>query len=164
MLVFTSFEHMTRGERAMLYSYFMTALYGAALCFVTVAGIAHLNGFLVPRSIFHIWVLVAGALGACYGLKACLSWLGHDGVRGWLGAAAGTLIIAFVAAIIAGTLVLPLYGTMFGPFTLLIAIIERPFIAVLWVAGFARVHLWVLEWRHERDSIFRERPREVSSA
>ena len=59
---------------------------------------------------------------------------------------------------IGGTLILPYYGTMFAPMKLIIVMFEVPAFAVLWVAMVACVHMLMIEWRQERDSIFTAMP------
>ena len=61
--------------------------------------------------------------------------------------------ISFVGALIGGTLALPFYGTMFGPFTLVVTLLNAPFLAVLWIWTLFSAHLMIKERRIERDSI-----------
>ena len=64
------------------------------------------------------------------------------------------LIVTFFGPIIAGTLALPLYGTMFGPFTLGLIFFASPMTAVFWLGNLLGVHVLFLTWHSERDSIF----------
>jgi len=49
---------------------------------------------------------------------------------------------------------LPLYGTMFGPFTLFVSLFSAPLLALLWVNVLVGAHFLLAIWRTERDTIF----------
>ena len=48
---------------------------------------------------------------------------------------------------------LPFYGTMFGPFTLVVSLFSAPILAILWITALFSAHLMIKVRRIERDSI-----------
>ena len=68
--------------------------------------------------------------------------------------AGSAILISFAGSLIAGTLALPLYGTMFGPFALAVIFVSSPLLAGLWAFNLFGVHVLMCQWRIERDSIF----------
>lgn len=61
--------------------------------------------------------------------------------------------ISFVGALFGGTLALPFYGTMFGPFTLVVTLIKAPILALLWTSSLLSAHFMIKVRRDERDSV-----------
>jgi hypothetical protein len=69
-------------------------------------------------------------------------------------AVGGIVLICFTAPIVAGSLALPLYGTMFGPFMFGTTIVAVPLLGLIWAFTLLAVHLCLAPWRRERDSVF----------
>ncbi len=103
---------------------------------------------------FFLWNGIGGALGATWSTVLCLKWLGHEGRWGLLHLILGFLIISFLTSVAAGTLILPLYGTMFGPFGAIMTFFNTPQLAIVWCGAIVGAHLQAIKWRRERDSIF----------
>lgn len=144
----------SRGERLRLLALLLGAAVGAVLC---VASVHALDGVesLPASPLRDLWRLVAGFTGT-----AALLWLnrgrfGWPGWRGWLIWAGGALMVTLFAPVAVGTLVLPFYGTMFGPLALTVTLLRRPVLAVLWFGTLAGAHLLCQRHREERASIFR---------
>ncbi|NDV01583.1 hypothetical protein [Pseudoroseicyclus tamaricis] len=146
----------TGGERRVALALATLAAVGAA---VALRVAVQLNGFEPLRPGYGLWVATAGGIGAASGLWVVRRHYGHSGARGALRFGWGLVMGSVVAALLAGTLVLPLYGTMFGPFALLTALAGAPALALLWLLAFARFHRSMIDWRRERDSLFAWRPR-----
>ncbi|WP_377513006.1 hypothetical protein [Octadecabacter sp. R77987] len=144
----------TQGERARALAYIAVALFGAGFAFVTVT---RMNGERVlgtGLTWYDLWIVISGGIGAAAALFLARDKIGQPGLRGVYRAAFGTVWISFVGALIAGTLALPLYGTMFGPFTLGVTLTSAPMLAMLWFANLLSVHVLMLRWHIERESIF----------
>ncbi len=145
---------MTDGERSLAMAYIFVALFGAGMAFVAVIQLGQGTAFARPMNWYECWIVLAGALGGVAALFLAGDKLGRPGWRGHLRATLGAIWVSFVGALIAGTLALPIYGTMFGPFTLGITLAGSPMLAGLWFANLMSAHLLISAWRIERDSIF----------
>lgn len=145
---------MTDGERSLTLAYVFVALFGAGMAFVAVAQMG--QGAIIGRAMnwYEWWIVTTGALGGVIALFLAGDRMGQPGWRGHLRGAMGAIWVSFVGALIAGTLALPLYGTMFGPFTLGVTLAGSPPLAALWFANLMSAHLLISAWRIERDSIF----------
>lgn len=139
------------GERRMFLGCLITAVFGALLALIVVLRLDQQAMFQRPLSYYEWWIVLSGALGGAAGVMLARDRLGRDGVTDPL---IGIAIMTFAAAITGGTLALPLYGTMFGPFTLAIIFAAQPLVAGLWLANAVAVHFMVRSWHSERDSIF----------
>lgn len=114
---------------------------------------------LVPGGdgLFSLWGAASGAVGGWIALRLSAHRLGHPGLSGTFRALGGIVSISVIAALIAGTLILPLYGTMFGPFSLAMTLIGSPLAAVLWLLGLWLSHRLIATWRRERESVHHAR-------
>ncbi|TNY30865.1 hypothetical protein [Pelagovum pacificum] len=149
----------TDGERARALAYLLVAVVGAWMSFVIVTNLDNPDRpFFQPLTGYETWQIAAGAIGAIVGLALSGELLGQSGRYGWKRAIWGGVFVSFVGALVAGTLVLPLFGTMFGPFSLFVALVGRPLLAVVWIAHLAGAHWLLRRWRQERDSIFNPLP------
>ena len=144
----------TDGERrfvlAMLSMAVIGAIIGLAATLQLGSGVQFQQG-LAP---YDIWVVSSSAVGAMLGLWVMRHRMGHAGLSGLLQALVGGVGISFFGPLIAGSLALPLYGTMFGPFTLVTILFQAPGLAVLWLATLGMAHHLMRGWTAERDSIF----------
>jgi hypothetical protein len=145
---------LTAGERNLIIAYASVSLFGAVLAVCAVLQLGEGALFLRAPTQYEIWTCIAGAIGAGLALYIAQQHLGHGGWRGWVRAAGGMVMLCFTGSIVTGTMVLPLYGTMFGPFTLTMILAGSPFLAALWLTTLCGAHLLVSVWRAERDSIF----------
>ena len=130
-------------------------VFGAIIATVILMRIS--PGALILRSPgpHHLWVIVSGGIGSGLALFVCRHRFGCPGL---LTAALSMVVITLLAALIGGSLAMPLYGTMFGLFLLLITFVASPLLAVLWAITFCAVHVLAAGWQAERDSIFRITP------
>ena len=148
--------NLTEGERSLLLAYGVVSLFGAGISFTIVNQLEGNAGMLRVLSFYDIWMIFAGMFGACSGLYFARGWMGHAGSRGLLDMLKAIGLTSFAAAIVGGTLALPFYGTMFGPFLLGLTFWGHPLLALFWVATLVGVHVLFRFWREERDSIFRK--------
>jgi len=145
---------LTEGEQSILLAFFGVAFFGAALAFNIVMTLGGQEALLNPFSVYEYWVLTSGAVGACAGLYMGRNWMGLPGARGVAYAIIGTVWISFLGGLVGGSLALPLYGTMFGPFTLFISLLSAPLLGLFWACILFASHFLVMVWRTERDTIF----------
>ena len=134
-------------------AYFGVAIFGAALGLNVVLTLGGVAALIAPFTAYDYWVIFSSAVGGCMGLYLGREWLGHAGAKGHGRALLGMVWISFVGALFGGTLALPLYGTMFGPFTLVVTLFSAPLLAVLWFSALFSAHLMIKVRRIERDSI-----------
>ncbi len=145
---------LTAGESKLVLAYVTVSLFGAVLAFCAVTRLS--DGAMIVRAPtqYEVWICLCGAIGAATGLYLARHRLGQPGLAGLWQAVIGMALICFAGSLIAGTLALPLYGTMFGPFTLTVILAGSPVLAALWVTNLFGAHLLMGQWRTERDSIF----------
>jgi hypothetical protein len=103
---------------------------------------------------YETWITLAAGLGGMMALFLAGDRVGQHGPWMMTRALAGIIWISLVGAIIGGTLALPLYGTMFAPFTLIVTLTTSPVIALIWAAHMLAVHVLMAVYRRERDSVF----------
>ena len=68
---------------------------------------------------------------ACRFARHAAGW-GKPGALGLARAIVGSVAVAILAAIVAGTLIVPLYGTVYGPLLIVSEFIAKPWLAVAW--------------------------------
>ncbi len=142
----------TPGLQSLALAYLALACFGVLFAVIVVLrldGSALLKRWL---TLYECWVLASGAAGGAIALRLALPLLGTASLRRTL---FGMVVVTFVAPIIAGSLALPLYGTMFGPFALALILAASPALALLWIVTLLAVDRLVRIWCDERDSIFR---------
>ncbi len=145
---------LTQGEQSLFMAFFGVAFFGGAMAMNVVLTLGGVAAMLTPFSTYDYWVILSGAMGACGGLYVGRDWLGHGGLRGAAFAMIGIVWVSFLGGLIGGSLALPLYGTMFGPFTLFVSLFSAPMLALFWGCVLFASHLLIRLWRQERDSIF----------
>jgi hypothetical protein len=145
----------TRGERARALACLIVALGGAVLSAIVVGRLVEGPALpLVAPDWYGLWIVAAGGIGALGGLFLVRDRLGQPGAGGWRRAISAALVLSFAGSVIAGTLALPIYGTMFGPLSLVVALIDLPLLGPAWVCCILAAHGLMRRWRRERDSIF----------
>ena len=130
---------LTQGEQSLFMAFFGVAFFGGAMAMNVVLTLGGVAAMLTPFSTYDYWVILSGAMGACGGLYVGRDWLGHGGLRGAAFAMIGIVWVSFLGGLIGGSLALPLYGTMFGPFTLFVSLFSAPMLALFWGMRFVRV-------------------------
>ena len=102
------------------------------------------------------WVLaLASAAGACIAGAALRQRFGHPGKAGLIKALTGALIATLTLGIAAGTLVLPIFGTMFGPWLVAVTIVTKPWMVLPWLAALYGFHAAFMAYRAEQETIYR---------
>ena len=144
----------TEGERSFVLAHAATAMLGALLAFNAVMRMRQDAFFAQPMSVYGIWIVLSGALGGALGLYLNRHRMGQVGSAGAVQALSAIVMSNVTGAVICGTLALPLYGTMFGPFALIMILVSSPMVFVLWLANQFAAHLLLARFHAERDSIF----------
>ncbi|MFZ3581090.1 hypothetical protein ACOI1H_02815 [Loktanella sp. DJP18] len=144
----------TPGERRLLAAGLGVAVCGGLMSFVIVTQMGQNKTMLRSMTDADLWFVTAGMLGGIGGLYMGRNWLGHGGPAGAVKAVAGMLVVSFAGALIAGSLALPLYGTMFGPLMLGLTLAGNPALALLWLTVMTGSHLLFRTWRREKKSLF----------
>ena len=139
------------GERSLLIAAGLTTLVGVLMTSVIVADLRN-RGWDDGWGRIDSWCALSGGFGALGGLYLGRAWLGGPGALGTLRALAGIVVIGFLSALVAGTLILPGYGTMFGPMILLVNIAAHPALALGWCYALILAHLLFREYRLERGA------------
>ena len=152
---FASLTRQSLGERRFLLAHLATGCLGAALALIVVLRLDPDAMFARPLGWYERWIIVSGFLGGAAGV-----WLARErlGRAVWPDLPIALFILTGMGAIVGGTLALPLYGTMFGPFTLAVIFVASPVAATLWLANGLAAHVLMRSWHAERDSIFGATP------
>lgn len=144
----------TQGERYRQIAYAAVAISGALLALAVTLRLGHRGNAEQAVTTYHLWVTLAGLAGGFVGLRVTEHFFGHPGAWGMLRALAGIVLICLTAPVITGSLALPLYGTMFGPFMFGTTLVALPLLGIIWAVTLLAVHLCLAPWRRERDSLF----------
>jgi len=141
------------GERARALAFLLVGVNSAVLGYLAVL---HLDGAALFSGLtrYQTWIVVASALGGMLALFLSRDRMGQPGRSGILRGIAGAIWVTFVGSLIGGSLALPLYGTMFGPFIVVVTLMGAPVLVMLWTFNLAGVHILMGIYQRERDSIF----------
>lgn len=151
--ILRSYRKPTEGERARAMAFLLTGICSAGLGYLAVL---HLDdsALFARMSWYQVWSVLASGFGGMIALFLSGDRLGQEGMTGLLRAIAGSIWLTFIGALIGGTLALPLYGTMFGPFIVCVTLMGAPLLAVFWLFNLAGIHMLLGIYQRERDSIF----------
>lgn len=145
---------LSDGKRAQALAYFLVAVVGLGMGYLNVVRLADGRPLIEGFSWYERWIVLCAGLGAVTALFLSGDRMGQGGPWSAARALAGAIWVSIVGAIIAGTLALPLYGTMFAPFSLVITLATSPVIALIWAAHLLGIHILLGIFQRERDSIF----------
>lgn len=143
---------LSAGERRLALAYMAVGGFGAILAMTV---LQRLEAGPVSLNPGTVWMLLSGAIGAMTALHLRRDHLGRAGLPGLGRAVISGLWITVVGGLIAGTLALPVYGTMFGTWLLLVVLAQTPIMTLLWAMMLGACHMMLGRWRAERDSVFR---------
>jgi len=144
----------TEGQRARLIAFFLVALFGMIMGYLAVLRFNDGTALAGGLNWYETWIVVAAGLGGVSALWLAGDRVGQHGPRTTPRVLAGLIWVSLVGAIIAGTLALPVYGTMFAPFTLVVTLMTSPLVVLFWTACMGAVHMCMVTYRSERDSVF----------
>lgn len=143
----------TDGQRARALAFVIVGICSTSLGFLAVI---HLDreAFFNGLSLYQKWIMAASGLGGMIALFLSGDRMGQRGMRGALRGVSGAIWITFIGALIGGTLSLPLWGTMFGPFIVCVTLMGAPLLSLLWIFNLICLHVLLGIYQAERDSIF----------
>ncbi|WP_049834055.1 hypothetical protein [Octadecabacter temperatus] len=144
---------MSEGERARALAFLLVGVCSAGVGFIAVHHLDN-TALLDGLSWYQTWIIVASGLGGMIALFLSGDRMGQSGSTGALRALAGAIWVTFIGALIGGTLGLPFYGTMFGPFIVVVTLMGAPILAMLWAFNLLGVHFLMATYQRERDTIF----------
>lgn len=144
---------ISEGERARALAFLMIGACSSALGYLAVL---HLDSTALFEELswYQTWIIVASGLGGMIALYLSGDRMGQPGRTGALRAVAGAIWVTAIGALIGGTMGLPLYGTMFGPFIIAVTLAGAPILAMLWAFNLYGIHMLMSIYQRERDSIF----------
>lgn len=148
--------HLSKGEKEYLAAYAVIMGVSAGLTIYVMAGVDGEAALPDEASLYSVWTVIAGLLGGGLALYAARGWLGRPGVLGWARAFVGGIAAALIAAIIAGSLIMPLYGTFYAPVMLATEFVEMPVLAFGWFAAIFGAHYLMTALTEERTLGFAE--------
>jgi hypothetical protein len=142
---------LSRAERALLLAYGLVVAVGALIGFFTLY-----NQFVAAEgiSVYRGWLGIGGMIGALLGVRLSRDGFGHEGTRGALRAVFASCVATGLTGVIGGTIALPILGTMFGPWLLVVSFAQGPALLLLWLIALLVVQRAYGLLRDERDSIF----------
>ena len=121
---------LSNGEQSVVWSYFGLSLVGAWVAFST--GVSLKEATTALPTVYDLWLAISGAIGASAALFYCRKYFGQADLFGMAKVVIGIAFVSLGAAFIAGTLALPIYGTMFGPLAMLSTFYAHPILAYVW--------------------------------
>ena len=142
--------HLTRGEKALVLAYAAIAAMSAGVTLLVMSGVTGEHAIPPEPTWYDNWAVLSGAIGGGVSLYLARNWMGLGGALGHARAAIGMVVVAFLAAMVAGTLILPFYGTVVGPFLMITEMVARPWVAIAWAAVAAGAHYLMTIWSDER--------------
>ena len=142
---------LSRGEKSTLLAYGAVVAMAAGMTILIMSGVDGEGLVWADTAWFSQWVIFAGAISGGISLALARGWMGLEGTLGLLRASVGSVAIAIMAAMIAGILIDPLLGVVYGPILLLTEFIAKPWLALAWFVGSMAVHALQLDARRERD-------------
>ena len=141
---------LTRGEKAYIVAYAIVISVAAGLTVYVLAGLENAAPQPGGAPLYSIWTVIAGIVGGALSLYAARGWLGGLGGFGFARALIGATAAALIAAIIAGSLIMPVYGTFFAPVMLATEFAANPLLAIGWYAAMLVAHFLMTVLTRER--------------
>lgn len=145
-------------ERLILGALVGCACAGGLLGYVALGGLQGMVEIVGPEigGMMSVGASFFGGLGSAILVR---DRLGREGTRGVLSAIAGGVLATALLGIIAGTIVLPIFGTMFGPWLVLMTAATKPWYVLPWIASLYGMHKARRSYLAEQETLFRYVPR-----
>ncbi|KAG1713588.1 hypothetical protein GQR58_002053 [Nymphon striatum] len=100
----------------------------------------------------HFGLVFFAGIGAWLSGLLVGGMFGHSGWQGWIVAAIGAVLATQLGALIAGTFVLPVFGSLMAPIILTTEAIDHPSLLITWAVIMSGLHILVLKSVGERVS------------
>jgi len=135
-----SIFRLSKGEKAYALAYAIVISVAAGLTVYVMAGIDSGSVLSANESFYSVWTVIAGVIGGGFALYAARGWLGLPGAFGWIRAFVGGTAAALIASVIAGSLIMPVYGTFYAPVMLATEFMAMPILAIGWFGAVLVAH------------------------
>lgn len=142
----------TEGELCLGLAFGVIAFLGAGVGYETLSYLAHDHSTAFVPTAYEAWVIFGAVIGATGALYSLRGQFGHRGGAGALTAIKGALGVTFLGSLIGGTLAMPVFGTMFGPFAFMMLFVTKPAVGLMWAGSLLAAHILMRGWRIERDA------------
>ncbi|PIE18340.1 MAG: hypothetical protein CSA65_05380 [Proteobacteria bacterium] len=103
------------------------------------------------------WIVVAAILGMMVGFAIHFRAIGHPGACGIVRSLAAQIMLTLTATLIAGTLIVPLHGTLYGPLVVVELAVDGPVPLAVWPFEALTIHWLMKIWQAEKACAFRRR-------
>ena len=147
---FTKSIYLTKGEKALVLAYAAVIAMTAGITMMIMSGLEGPSAIPDEPTLYVFWAIFSGALSGGVALYLARGWMGKLGAMGVARAFVGSVAVALIAAVIAGTLVFPLYGTFYAPVLMITAFITKPWLAFAWFAVTIGAHYMMIVLSEER--------------
>ncbi|WP_019954041.1 hypothetical protein [Yoonia vestfoldensis] len=148
----------------------------AVLAYAAVTVLTGLTGYMIlsdaamwPTApggigIYDGWMIFASGLAGLTSLMIARGWVGTPGALGAVRACFGALVMLILASLIGGSLITPIYGTIYAPFIVLSAFLENPVVAALWCSGVFIAHWLLAQVERKRLAILSAQEKQAQSS
>ncbi|MFN3663989.1 hypothetical protein [Yoonia sp.] len=155
---------MTRENKAVAFAYACFAVMSAGVGVFVLRSSGYFPVSGAVTGIYDYWMLLATLLAGPLSLRLARGWIGYPGVLGNMRALIGCCVGLFLASVIGGTMIMPLYGTIQAPLMVLTGILVQPLIGVIWFVGVMLVHRVIVQADAARQAWVRLKQQEAMSA
>lgn len=145
---------LTRAEKVTVVAYAAIVAMTAGMTILIMSGVQGDHLVWGDKGWFSYWVIFAGALSGVLALLLARGWMGAEGILGACRAVVGGVAIALISATIAGLLIDPLLGVVYGPILVVTEFIDKPWLAGAWMIGAAGAHVLLVVAARERQEDF----------
>ena len=143
--------YLTRGERAVAMAYAGVMAVAGGITIMIMSGLDGANAISSEPTFHQSWATIAGAFSGGISLFLLRKWMGRRGYTGIARAVLGAMMVAFLSAFIAGSLIAPLDGTVMGPALLLTVFVRSPWLLIAWMTIGLSAHFLLMVWTNERS-------------
>lgn len=105
---------------------------------------------VAPLTGFEYWIII---VSFCTGAAVFLFNVDRMGRPGWKGCATciyGVCRMVFFGALIGGTIMLPVHGTIYAPVIIMSVALETPMDLLIWFVEICVCHKLIMDWRNEK--------------
>lgn len=147
---FTQSIYLTKGEKAFVLAYAAVIAMTAGITMLIMSGLEGPGAIPDEPTLYVFWTIFSGALSGGVALYLARGWMGKLGAMGVARAVVGSVAVALIAAVVAGTLIFPVYGTFYAPVLVLTEFLMKPWLAVAWFAVSIGAHYLMIVLSEER--------------
>ncbi|WP_147124481.1 hypothetical protein [Shimia ponticola] len=104
-----------------------------------------------------LWKIAAAMCSAGIAARSATRFFGGRGPVGTARAVFGAVVGTLAFGVLGGTLILPIFGTMFAPWFVVLTLFKQPILGVLWALAWTAFAIARIRYEDERDTIFTAR-------